>query len=347
MGVIGAGSMAVGHHLPNLAYRSQDVELVAVCRQGPELLERIRDRFGFELATEDYREVLDADIDACIIASPTGLHYEHAAAALDAGVHVLLEKPMTIRPADAWNLVSKAQVMDRHLVIAFGWNYKPMVRAAKRLMLEHGIGELEHVQVHMASATRELLTNSGAYPGADLETIPEARTWTDPSVSGGGYAQAQLTHALGLALWLSGLRGESVFAFMGNPLNAPVELTDAIAVKFTEGAIGSVSGASCHLGASANKHQLEVRLMGSQGQLHVDLERERVWLYRNDGIDIELEIEPDGGLYDCIGPPTTLVDLALGRDVANESPGDLGARTVEILEAAYRSAGSGSMETVG
>ena len=105
-----------------------------------------------------------------------------------------------------------------------------------------------------------------------------------PALSGGGYGQAQLSHALGLALWLTGLRGEEVFALMSAPLDAPVELHDAISIRYGNGAIGTLSGGSAHLGAGGNKHQLEVRAIGSDGQLHVDVERERgMALARRDG----------------------------------------------------------------
>ena len=159
-------------------------------------------------------------------------------------------------------------------------------------------------------------------------------------------SQAQLSHALGLGLWLTGLRASEVFAFMSAPLNAPVELHDAISMRFDNGAIGTMAGGSCHIGSGDNKHQLEVRAIGSEGQIHVDVEREIVWLYRPDGTDLRLDLEPNAGLYDCDGPAHTLVDLALGRDVEIHSPGELGARTVETLDAAYRSAASGTIATV-
>jgi hypothetical protein len=56
-------------------------------------------------------------------------------------------------------------------------------------------------------------------------------------------------------------------------------------------------------------------------------------------------VQPGDGIYDCIGPVDNLVALALGGGT-NNSPGELGARTVEILEAAYRSAVSGQAEPV-
>lgn len=347
LGVIGAGSWTVVSHLPNFAERADDVEFVAVARKGTDMLHRIRDEWGFSVATEDYRDVVDAGIDIALVASPSGLHHEHAKAALEGGAHVLIEKPVTIDPAEAWDLVETAQSNNRHLLVSFGWNYRPMVIEAKRLATEFGVGDVEQMTIHMASATRELLSNTGSYPGADPVAVPESATWTDPRVSGGGYGQAQLSHALGLGLWLSDLRAAQVFALMNSPLDAPVELHDAITIRYDNGAIGTLGGGSCHTGANDNKHQLEVRIIGSEGQMHVDVEREFVWLWRSDGTEVRLDLEPDAGLYDCNGPVHTLVDLALGRDSTNHSPGELGARTVELLDAAYRSARSGSLELVG
>ncbi len=346
LGIIGAGSWTVASHLPNFARRADEVEFVAVCRKGRGMLDRIRDDWGFAVASEDYRDVLEAGIDICLVASPPSLHHEHAKAALKAGAHVLVEKPFTIDPADAWDLVATAERAGRHLLVSYGWNYLPIVREAKRLMSERGIGPAEVVAIGMASQCRELLSNRGAYPDSSPDVLPDQATWTEPATSGGGYGQAQLTHALGLALWLTGLRGEEVFALMSAPLDAPVELHDAFSIRYEGGAIGTMSGGSCHLGAGGLKDQLEVRAIGSDGQLHVDLERELVWLYRGPADDARLTFETDAGLYDCDGPPQTLVDLALGRNVVNCSPGELGARTVEILAAGYRSATSGRTEPV-
>jgi predicted dehydrogenase len=345
LGVIGAGSWAVASHLPNFAKRDE-VELVAVARKGPELLAKIKHDFGFELASEDYHDVLAAGIDICLVSSPTAYHHEHAKAALEAGAHVLVEKPVTIDPSDAWDLVQTAEREGLHLVCSFGWNFMPMLQNAKTLIDEKGIGEVEHVVVHMSSVTRELLSNTGAYPAAAPESVPEQRTWTDPALSGGGYGQAQLSHALGLALWLTGLRGQEVFAFMSTILDSPVEHYDAVSMRFTNGAIGTMAGGSAHLGYDGNKHELALRAIGSEGHFACDLQRELVWLYRAGGEDLRLPVAPGDAAYNCDGPPNTLVDLALGRQVVNWAPGELGARTVEILDAAYRSAESGRPEPV-
>jgi predicted dehydrogenase len=338
LGVIGAGSWAISSHLPNFAKRKDDVEFVAVCRKG-ELLQNVKDDWGFAVASEDYRDVIDAGIDICLVASPHGLHYEHTKAALEAGAHVLCEKPFTVEPAHAWELVELANSTGRHLVLSYGWNYKQAMRDAKQLMHERGIGDIEQSALQMASVCRELLANTGAYPDSAPDAVPEQATWTDPR-NGGGYAQAQLSHALGVSLWLTGQRGESVFALMKAVLDAPVEHHDAVVIRYDDGSIGTMSGGSCHLGSGGNRHQLEFRAIGSEGQMMIDLERDEFWLWRADGFEVGPELPKDALLYDCDGPPNTLVDLALGKDVENCSPGELGARTVEIVDAAYRSAAS-------
>src|SRR5919108_202098 len=86
LGIIGAGSWTVASHLPNFAKRRDDVEFVGVARKGKELLQKIKNDWGFQVASEDYRDVVDAGMDICLVASPHGLHYEHAKAALDAPV---------------------------------------------------------------------------------------------------------------------------------------------------------------------------------------------------------------------------------------------------------------------
>jgi predicted dehydrogenase len=344
LGVIGAGSWAVSAHLPALAARRDQVEFVAVCRKGAEALARVKQRFGFAIGSEDFRDVIAAGIDICVVSSPAASHYEQAAAALQAGCHVLCEKPMTIDPSEAWSLVDVARQADRQLLISFGWNFIPMIRATKELVDRYGIGSVEQASVQMSSPTRELLGSTGVYPDAAPDTAPEARTWIDPAISGGGYGQAQLTHGLGLAFHFIPERAKAAFAMEWAPPGAPVEFHNAISLRLEGGGIASVSGASAHLGAAANKHALEVRLIGSEGQLLVDVQREVAWLYREDGVDEKIAVQEGDGAYNGHGPANALVDVALGLTANDCAPGELGARVVEALALAYRSAGSGQVE---
>src|SRR5688572_6456337 len=107
VGAVGAGWWATTNHFPILAARD-DVDLVAVSSINADHESALRTAFGFELFTTDPLAVLDAGIDAVLVATPHHVHHEHAAAALDRGLAVLIEKPMTLRAADAWDLVARA-----------------------------------------------------------------------------------------------------------------------------------------------------------------------------------------------------------------------------------------------
>jgi hypothetical protein len=89
-----------------------------------------------------------------------------------------------------------------------------------------------------------------------------------------------------------------------------------------------------------------MRAVGARGMLRLDLRANVLWRYRGKDDEVSVPLADDAGAYDCIGPIDAVVDTALGRPTANNSPAELGARTVEILDAAYRSAESGAMERI-
>ena len=344
--VIGAGSWVAVSHLPNLAERRDVVEFVGVCRLGGDRLRHMQERWGFRIASEDYRVVLDLEPDIVVVASPAALHHEHAMAALQCGAHVLVEKPFTLRSGEAWALVREAARVGRHLVVSFGYNYRPAVTLAKDAFDRvGGIGAIEFASIEMSSTTRDLLAGVGSYPSADPDVPPDTATWTDPALAGGGYAHAQLTHALGALLWISGLQGEEVCAQLSN-VGAPVELYTAAHVRFAGGAIGTIAGSATHRAADG-RDVLTLAMTGAEGELRVECHNDAVRLFRRGVGSVAVDVPPGGGAYDCDGPVHALVDLALGRRSASSSPGDLGARTVEILEALYQSAASRQGELVG
>jgi predicted dehydrogenase len=347
IGFIGAGWWATANHIPVLAARA-DVELTAVCRLGAAELAQVRDRFGFLHAYEDYRAMLaEVDLDAVCVVSPHPLHYEHARAALERGRHVLCEKPFTTRADHARELVRLADERGLHLVIPYGWHYTPFVQTARRLLAEGAVGRIEHVACHMASPLRPLLSGQGmdvaGRQAGEVLFAPAPDTWADPERAGGGYGHAQLSHATGLLFWLTGLRAREVYARMTAP-GARVELYDAISVAFTDGAIGTVSGAGTV--PKGRPFQLDLRIFGSEGMLLLDVERARMELRRDDGADSVAALEPDSGAYSCQGPPVNFVELIRGHTTENHAPGWAGMRSVELLDAAYRSARSGHSEAV-
>lgn len=336
VGVIGAGWFATTNHIPVLS-RRPDVELTAVCRLGQDALRTVRETFGFRFATEDYRELLEQDLDAVIVSSPHDLHYEHASAALRAGLHVVCEKPLTLDPAHAWDLVQLAEQNKRHLVVPYGWNYKPFVQQAKRLIDDGAVGNIQYVVCRMASPTKGFFAGEITVPAGWTPTVssPEPGTWRSVH-RGGGYGYGQVTHVAGLLFWLTQLRASRVACLMTSP-DSPVDLYDSAIVTFTSGATGSISGAATLPDGSS--FQLELQIFGTHGMIALDAEvgRERVLLARHDGTRKEVVVEPGEGSYSCVEPIDRFIDLIQGRG-SNDSPGCVAACAVELIDGMYRSA---------
>jgi len=339
LGFIGAGWWATVNHMPLLAGR-EDVELVAVSRRDPVLLEAVRRKFGFTVATTDYRELLELDLDGVVVSSPHALHHEHALAALRAGRHVLCEKPMTLDPAQAWELVDEAAHRERQLLVPYGWHYKPFTQEAKRLMEAGAIGDVEYALCHMASPTKGFFAGGGKPPDRWEATIaePDPGTWQLPE-RGGGYAHGQVTHSSALLFWLTGLRAERVTALMTSP-GSRVDMYAAAAVTFEGGAIGTISGAATLPDNDA--FQVDLRIFGTEGVLLLDVERERLEVRRHDGQHTLVDVPAGQGAYSCEVPPVRFVELIGGRG-RNDSPGSVAARAVELIDAMHRSAAAGGV----
>lgn len=342
VGFIGAGNWAEYNHMPILEAH-QDVELVGIATPTQKSRERVQARFGIPFATPDYLELLAQPLDAVVISSPHGFHYEQAKASLDAGVHVLVEKPMTLRSADAWDLVGTAQSKGRILMVPTGYNYNHMSNTAKGKMGERAVGEVEYILCHMGSALRSLYAGSPWPYG--MESIPDPKAYySDPQISGGGQGYSQLSHSVMLMLWLTDLQATEVFAYMTAP-GARVEMYDAIVAKFDNGSIATISGAGTQP-SNDTKHELDLRIFGSEGELRLDFYREWMEVRREDGNNYSLEVKPGDGDYACDGPLHRFIELVQGKRRENPSTAEMAARTIDLIEAAYRSYASRQPETI-
>ncbi len=334
--VAGAGWWAAENHLPVLQ-SLPGVEVAGVCRLGREELARLQERFGIPFGTEDYAELLRLpDLDGVVVTSPHYLHYEHARAALEHGLHVLCEKPMTLHAGEAAVLAALAEARQRHFLIPYGWNYTALAAEARRQAAS--IGRIEHVIVQMASPLRDLMGGQGAWFAREAFCQPQMDTWSDPA-KGGGYAHGQLTHALAFLYYVTGLEPAEVFAWTGaSPTGA--DLYDAAACRFRNGATGVLSGAGTL--PPAMSFQVDLRVFGAHGVLLADIERPRVEVLRATGERETAAIEWAPGAYSCVEPVRTFVELIRGGDVENRSDARLGQRVVETLDALLASSRSGA-----
>ncbi|HEV7274702.1 MAG TPA: Gfo/Idh/MocA family oxidoreductase [Devosiaceae bacterium] len=333
--VLGAGWYAAQNHIPVLA-ACEDVVLDGVSRLEPHELERVRDHFGFAFASEDFEAVLARKPDIVVVSSPHHLHHRHARAALESGAHVLCEKPMTLDPAEAWDLVRLAEAQDRHLLVANGYHYLPQVDALRQRIADGAIGAIEHAMVSFISATRDVFSGDHGLNAWKTSFFrPDQSTWQDPA-RGGGFAYGQLSHSLALMYFLTGLQPRSVSAHTF-PQDG-VDLADAGAVLLANGAVASISGAAAM--PQGQRGLMRLFLTGSDGMLTAEFDRDSCEIRHSKGDVEKLELASGDWTYRCDGPVRSLVELARGRG-KNLSPGSIGATTAATIAALLASSRAG------
>jgi myo-inositol 2-dehydrogenase / D-chiro-inositol 1-dehydrogenase len=154
LGVIGCGIVAVRGHLPALR-AVPEIEVVAAADVEPDRLRGVADAFQIPRRYADPAALLaDPEVEAVAVCVPARLHVEVALAALAAGRHVFLEKPIALSLADADCLISRAR--DSSLTVLMGFNLRQhrLVREAWRLLRQGIVGRVELVRSVLASNTR-------------------------------------------------------------------------------------------------------------------------------------------------------------------------------------------------
>ena len=342
-GVLGAGSWAVAAHLPLLAARD-DVDLVVVSRRDADLARRIATRFGARHATPDWRDALRHDLDVVIVASPPNVHEEQVTAALEAGAHVLCEKPFAITSAAAWRMVEAAERTGRTLLVSFGWNYTPLMQAARSLLVAQPFGTLEFLTMDLRMAGRGLLMRGEAYAGSAPDVPPNAETFTSAAVSGGGQAPVTMSHVFGLALYLTRLEPRAVMAATWDgPLG--VDVHDATIVTFEGGAVGSLTAGGAHRATAGA--EWNIALIGSGGQVQLESDPVRLRFVGSDGRVVTADLPADHYARSTTGPLDSLLGVARGIPAGDESGARHGALTVELVEKSLLSARSHRSEAIG
>jgi predicted dehydrogenase len=144
--MVSVAVIGYGYWGPNLVrnfYETPGAKLAAVCESKPERLELVRARYPGVKTPTDFEEILaDKEIDAVVIATPVGTHYAMAKAALAAGKHVLVEKPLTANVAEAEDLVARAANSRLTLMVDHIFVYSPAVRKMKEIVDSGQLGEL-------------------------------------------------------------------------------------------------------------------------------------------------------------------------------------------------------------
>ncbi|CDQ18869.1 Predicted dehydrogenase [Halobacillus karajensis] len=185
MGIIGVGGIAQGRHIPSFLDMKSKVEITAVHDVNQERAEETAKTYDISLVCNDYKEMFP-HVDAVTICTPNKFHAEISIAALEAGVHVLCEKPMAITAAECEAMLEAAEKNDRLLSIAYHYRYTPEAQLAKKAILNNDIGE--PLVTRVQAMRRRKVPGWGVFTNKDLQ--------------GGGSLIDFGCHLLDLALWL-------------------------------------------------------------------------------------------------------------------------------------------------
>ncbi|MCH8830647.1 MAG: Gfo/Idh/MocA family oxidoreductase [Planctomycetes bacterium] len=142
--IIGAGAVSDYHHVPGLRIDPR-AELVSVCDPNEALLEQRKTEWGDVKTTVDYRDVAaDADVDAVIVATPNFTHLPITLACVEAGKHVMCEKPLGLNFAESARMYRAARDRGVKHMTAFTYRFAPSMRYVKHLVSTGALGALRH-----------------------------------------------------------------------------------------------------------------------------------------------------------------------------------------------------------
>jgi predicted dehydrogenase len=341
--IIGTGWWSTYTHIPGMQAHP-DAELVAVADRSDPALAKANAAYGPLNSYSDYREMLAREqLDGVIVAVNHNGHYEVTRDCLEAGLHVLLEKPMTLKAIDAHRLQELAARVGKELIVGYPWHYTETTRRARDIMRSGKLGPVQYMSVLFAAPTIEFYrSNDQAYmPIFQYPVTGPGGVYADPSVSGGGQGHLQVTHSAAALFFISGLEPDRVSAFMEN-WDVPVDLVDAITVRckpVNGHAAVAVLGSTGNMCAPCGTH-FEVRIYCQDGHIVVDEATGKLFVRGHDNSEEIFGPLPAEDTYPRFGPPNNLVDIILGRG-ENLSPAAIGVTVVEMLDAAYRSAAEG------
>jgi len=142
IGLIGVGGAAQINHIPALK-KIEDVELVALCDRDREKVGRVAQKFGVPKATNRFDDLLeDESIDAIDICTPNFLHAPMATAALEAGKHVLCERPLSRSADEARQMAKAARKADRVLMCAVQHRFRADAQLLRTFVDKGDLGEI-------------------------------------------------------------------------------------------------------------------------------------------------------------------------------------------------------------
>ena len=323
--IVGLGSLSINQILPAFA-KCEKSKVVAFVSGHPDKANKLALRYEVNNKNiynyQNYDSIKDnPDVDVIYIVLPNGMHAEYTVRGLQAGKHVLCEKPMANTPAECQQMVDAGRKADRKLMIAYRCRYEPFNREAIRISQSGDLGP-----------TQMILADAGFKAG-------DPSQWRlNKQLAGGGSMMDIGIYALNATRYLTGQEPTEVNAMIystpGDPRFKEVEEHVNFQLRFPSGILANCSSSYGYF------HQSHFRVMGTEARLCLDpatwYSGLRMWIERDNTIE-----QKDLPSVDHFATEMDHMSDCVMQNKQPLTPGEEGLRDLTIIAGIYEAARSG------
>ncbi len=227
IGLIACGKIARRHHVPELLKLDKRAEINALYDLNKTNADSLKKELSLNCTIfNSIEDLLKSDIDAVIISTPNNSHFEITIQALEAGKHVLVEKPMAVSLKEADKMIASAKAKKLYLQVNQTVRYTPTYQKIKQLIDKGTIGVPQHIRcIRTASCS------------PDKEWSPGAK-WFISKEFGGGIIMDIAVHMIDMMAWYAG-DIDNIYA-VNKVISADSEVVDNVSavIEFNKGATG-------------------------------------------------------------------------------------------------------------
>jgi len=323
--IVGLGNLSIHQILPAFA-KCEKSKVTALVSGHPDKANKLALRYGVAAKNiynyENYDSIKNnPEVDVIYIVLPNGMHAEYTIRGLQAGKHILTEKPMANTPADCQKMIDAARTADRKLMVAYRCRYEPYNQEAIRITRAQELGP-----------TQVILANAGW-------RIDNPNQWRlTKDLAGGGSLMDIGIYALNASRYLSGEEPSEVNAMMfstpGDPRFKEVEENINFQLRFPSGILANCSSSYGYY------HQSHFRVLGTTGLLELD---PATWY---GGLRMRVQHgdvfeERELPVVDHFAAEMDHMSNCVMQNKEPLTPGEEGLRDLSIMMAIYEAARSG------
>ncbi len=324
--IVGLGSLSIHQILPAFA-QCEKSKVVALVSGHPDKANKLALRYGVNPKNiynyQNYDSIKDnPEVDIIYIVLPNGMHCEYTVRGLQAGKHVLTEKPMANTPAECQHMIDAGRKANRKLMVAYRCRYEPYNQEAIRVARSNELGK-----------TKVMLADAGF-------TIGDPNQWRlKKDLAGGGSLMDIGIYALQAARYLSGEEPTQVNAMMystpGDPRFKEVEEAINFQLRFPSGILANCTSS---YGYAWQSHY---RVVKSEGWLEMDPATAYSGLRMRVHYGNTIE-EKDLPVVDHFAAEMEHMSSCVMENKEPLTPGEEGLRDLTIMKAIYQAANTGT-----